>query len=165
MKYCYNCSLTKPKLDFGANKSKLDGLATECKDCKRQQDREYAAKNREASRNRASQWYYKNYEYAREKQNKYSAIWKKVNADKHCASNNKRRATKLNATPAWLTESHNLHIECKYSLAKMLSKETGIQYHVDHIVPLKSKIVCGLHVPWNLKVIPATENLRKSNKI
>ena len=165
MKHCWKCSTSKPELDFGSNKSKPDGLATECRECKRQQDREYAARNREAAKKRASEWYYKNYEYARQQQKPYSLNWKKINSDKHCSIESKRRASKLNATPKWLTESDNLLINCKYSLAKMLSRETGIQYHVDHIVPLKSKVVCGLHVPWNLQVIPATENLRKSNRI
>lgn len=165
MKHCWKCSTSKPEFDFGNNKSKPDGLATECRECKRKQDREYAARNREVAKKRASEWYYKNYEYARQQQKPYCSNWKKINSDKHCAIENKRRASKLKATPKWLTESDNLQINCKYSLAKMLSRETGIQYHVDHIVPLKSKVVCGLHVPWNLQVIPATENLRKSNRI
>ena len=165
MKHCYKCLKFKLPTEFGNNKSKLDGLATECRECKRHQDRDYAARNRAAAKQRASEWYYKNYEYALQRNKVNGERWRKENPDKHCARQNRRRALKLNATPTWLTESHNLHIQCKYSLAKMLSKETGIQYHVDHIIPLKGKTVCGLHVPWNLRVIPALDNLRKSNKI
>ena len=66
--------------------------------------------------------------------------------------------------PKWLTESDLLHIKCKYQLASMLSKNTGEEWQVDHIIPLNGKFVSGLHVPNNLQVITAKENQQKLNK-
>lgn len=74
----------------------------------------------------------------------------------------KRRATQLNATPKW---SDLEAIRRIYKEAKELCEKTGEEYHVDHIIPLKSKIVCGLHVPENLRIIPASENLSKGNRL
>lgn len=47
--------------------------------------------------------------------------------------------------------------------SKALTAATGIQHSVDHVVPLVHPIVCGLHVPWNLRIIPLADNVRKSN--
>lgn len=70
-----------------------------------------------------------------------------------------RRQTRR-ATPAWadLSEIKNFYAE-----AKRLTKETGELHVVDHIVPKMGKIVCGLHVPWNLRVIHWLPNAQKGN--
>ena len=90
--------------------------------------------------------------------------WRKQNRDKCNASYAKYRAIKLQATPKWLTEDHFKEIQLFYTKSIKLTKDTGIQYHVDHIIPLQSKMVCGLHVPWNLSVITKEQNLKKGNK-
>lgn len=77
----------------------------------------------------------------------------------------KRRATKLNATPKWLTKQQLHKIKLIYALRLNLTRKTGITHHVDHIVPLNHPEVCGLHVPWNLRVITEEENVAKSNSL
>ena len=84
---------------------------------------------------------------------------------KHNAKEAKRRAAKVRATPAWLTFIELAQIQEMYDLSIAVSMQTGIKHHVDHIVPLRSKLVTGLHVPWNLRIIPAHENLKKNNKL
>jgi len=88
----------------------------------------------------------------------------KLHPEMHLARTRKRQLAKLNRIPKWLTESDWLNIKCKYSVAAMLSRESGKKYHVDHIIPLQGKLVSGLHVPSNIQVILAIENVKKSNK-
>jgi len=93
------------------------------------------------------------------------AKYRRDNKDKMNAKNAKNRANKFQATPAWLTKLEHEQITEFYTCAQMFKLYTGQDYHVDHIVPLQGKNVCGLHVPWNLRVIPAKENQSKSNKL
>lgn len=67
------------------------------------------------------------------------------------------------ATPKWLTKEHKQQIADTYELMRDCRTVTGEDYHVDHIVPLKGENICGLHVPWNLQVLPAYVNISKSN--
>lgn len=88
--------------------------------------------------------------------------WKQNNKNKLAFYTAKRRASEKNATPLWADINK---IQEFYDTANGLSMLTGIWYHVDHIIPLTSKKVCGLHTQGNLQVIPAKENLSKHNKI
>jgi hypothetical protein len=66
--------------------------------------------------------------------------------------------------PTWLSEEQLSVIADFYAHAKDCEVVSGEKYHVDHIVPLQGKDICGLHVPWNLQVLPADVNISKSNK-
>lgn len=68
------------------------------------------------------------------------------------------------AVPNWITTEHRKAIRELYLHAADCRAVTGEEYHVDHIIPLKGETVCGLHVPWNLQVLPADVNISKSNK-
>lgn len=73
-----------------------------------------------------------------------------------------RRRVKLAlATPAWRDKDA---IDLIYKQRAEASKAEGELYHVDHIIPIQGEFVCGLHVENNLRIIPAKENLSKSNK-
>jgi hypothetical protein len=76
-----------------------------------------------------------------------------------------RNASKIQATPPWLTDDQKWMISEIYELRMQRQEITGVEHHVDHIVPLLGKEARGLHVPWNLRVVTAETNLRKSNKV
>ena len=73
----------------------------------------------------------------------------------------KRRATKLQRTPAWADMAA---IRAVYDRAQAITRETGIEHHVDHELPLQGELVSGLHVHNNLQVLTASENSKKRNR-
>lgn len=66
------------------------------------------------------------------------------------------------ATPAWLSQEQRDQFHRIYAVARNMRKR-GRCVHVDHIVPLNGKLVCGLNVPWNLQIVDSGVNLCKSN--
>lgn len=99
---------------------------------------------------------------------------KKKMMDKNYRKNNKGminalsakyRNLKLNATPKWLTKEHHKQIKNIYKESIKLQQLDNIPRDVDHIIPIQSKLVCGLHVPWNLQILTRKDNQIKKNKL
>jgi len=115
-------------------------------------------------RGRCANYRAANPEIARIRQKICDKAYRKANPGKINAKTALRRARKLQATPKWLTKEQKKEIQKFYIEAAEITKETGISYEVDHIMPLKGKISSGLHVPWNLQILTKSENGSKSNR-
>jgi hypothetical protein len=87
------------------------------------------------------------------------------NRDKRCYWQSVRDATKTNAMPKWLSKEHKQQMKDMYKECFEISKTSGIPHNVDHIYPLQGENSCGLHVPWNLQIITAVENISKKNHL
>lgn len=85
--------------------------------------------------------------------------WKQLNYDKCNDYESRRRASKLKATPSWADQEL---ISAFYKQAAAVTA-SGIATHVDHIVPLRSTLVCGLHCQSNLQLLSSTDNKSKGN--
>jgi hypothetical protein len=147
----------------------------------------YTAKNRDAINAKSRAWYAANKERAkatrkawrqrnadrdaasvaayqeanRDRLKAAAILWAKRNADLLAAKAARHRATKLRATPRWANQES---IAQMYNAARALSLLQNVDYHVDHIVPLRSKLVCGLHCEANLQILKGRENQTKSNR-
>jgi hypothetical protein len=95
----------------------------------------------------------------------YKQKYKLANPDLYRVFANTRRRRFRQATPKWVSAEERKQIRYLYAQARDLSQGLGVPYEVDHIYPLASDKVCGLHVLINLRVIPKCENLEKSNKL
>ena len=158
---------------------KTKGACVECLKVEWQQAAEKRAdyfreyNKREDVKDRKNGWYEANREQViqaaatrpLEVKRVYQKAWKERNTVWVRADTKARRRKHRLATPKWLTREQKGQIRELYKIAITMTKTTGEQYVVDHIVPLRSEFVCGLHVPWNLRVIPRQENLLKSNKL
>ena len=160
-KHCKDCKNVLPLLTFNKESHTWDKLHKKCKECHREYASYYAFENK----HKTIQYYKKWADNNRDKLKEYNSSYRKQHLAEDAARSMLRYTKKLRATPRWLTTAQRAEILLFYKQAKLLEKETGIKYHVDHIIPLQGTNVCGLHVPWNLQVLSAKDNLVKSNKV
>ena len=183
MKTCTKCRIEKPKNDYYKCSRNKSGIISQCKSCKDKIVTAWQRKNPESKRISSLKQYYKNHEKKKALAREYKAnnqdklkqnmqAWRAGNREytRRYYEENKawfktwnanRRAQIDKATVRWANFEK---IKDIYEKAMKLTKETGIQHHVDHIIPINSKYVCGLHVEYNLQILTEQENLSKSNK-
>jgi hypothetical protein len=160
MKTCFKCKKTLPFSSFFKHKGRKDGLQAYCKECKKAIDVKDYDKHRQ-ERNE----YMQRYRQANRAQFLTSLKkYREKNKDIRNAIQAQRRSAKLYRTPQWLTKEQNQEIKEFYTMAKELETVFPWKQHVDHIVPLLGKTVSGLHVPWNLQILSAKENITKGNR-
>ena len=192
MKCCAVCGESKEKSEFYARTESSDGLRSDCKQCVKARTKaryfgtldaqrlyfaeryksiiaknpNFHAEKYAADVDKARQDNRKNYVKHMEKRKAAAAQWAKLNRAKTNAHKKAYKTAKSNACPDWVRADVDFMwlIEEAYDLAAMRSSMLGFAWHVDHIVPLRGKKVSGLHVPWNLAVIPASLNCSKQNK-
>lgn len=156
-KTCIKCGEKKELVEFHKHKRMDDGHLNKCKSCTIEYIKQWADQNKHKTTEYKKRWKEINKEFVLEDRKRYA----RDNAGYINAKTARRRAGKLQATPKW---ANHFLINEIYHLAKLRSQMTNIKWEVDHIIPLNSDKVCGLHVEYNLQVIPAKLNQSKGNK-
>lgn len=143
MKICSVCKQKKFKIEFSKNCRTKDGLQCECKVCRSEAKKKYRAENKD-------------------KIIESNRRYRQRNKHKRRFNERCRKRKIKSSIPSW---ADYLQMQAYYDVCKFFNEVNGfIKYHVDHIIPINGKNVCGLHVHNNLQVIPALDNIRKSNK-
>ncbi len=110
----------------------------------------------ERNREHNNAYFRKYFSEHKEQRAEYKRRWRNKNRGSYRASLALYRAQQKMATPSWVD---------KKEIKKIYDEAVKQGMHVDHIVPLQNKIVCGLHVPWNLQLLTMEENCRKGNSL
>lgn len=144
---CGTCNEVLPHSEFVPNKAGIDGLYSICRKCcalrskKQRSCPAYKQRIKSIGQN-----------YARHNKGKLNA------------RSARRRAVRVQATVDFGDkEFEDFFIQEIFNLAVIRETTTGIKWEVDHMVPLISDFVCGLHWSSNLQLLTAFDNRSKSN--
>lgn len=153
------------------------GVASYCKPCHNARTSADAKRRREENGDRERELARTRYASNKEGYRAHNIRWRadnpEVNKDSDRRSKvksigqvyaiNRKRVEQVKmATPPWADKQE---IADWYEAARIAEQVTGKKWHVDHIHPLNGANFCGLHVGYNLQILPARENMRKGNKL
>lgn len=179
-KNCSKCRVLKPIKSFAKRSDRPGKYVSACYECEKERSRIKYKKYKEKYAEKAKEWRsnhshklktykakYLSTEKGKQKTAEYRKKYVEKNRDKINFLASKYRSKVKKAVPKWLTEKMKIDMEVKYLIATTCTKASKgrVVYHVDHIVPLQGKNVCGLHVPWNLQILTAKDNITKNNKL
>lgn len=167
---------------FNKDRSRKDGLGVRCRDCNKvtsktwkednpirtkELNKSWREDNKEYKQQCDINWREDNKEYKQEYDRQYRTEHQEQlkqhlrdNAGAANARTNLRRAKKIQATPKWIDCDK---ITTLYEKSKELSEKFNCHFHVDHIIPLISNTVCGLHCWDNLQLLDQSLNCSKNN--
>lgn len=168
-KVCSKCGIEKPSDAFGKHRGT-------CKPCRSAAGALWNKENSARYKAKLSKWREENSDYLlayrkkrREEHPELHSMfydrWRRNNLAHRAFQQSSRHAAQLQATPSWLSAIELAQIEEFYEVAACVTMQTGEKHNVDHIIPLRGEAVRGLHVPWNLQVISASENFSKKNRV
>ena len=166
-KQCTTCNIDKPLSDYQNAKLGKHGKQSKCRKCLAAYGREYRTRDSFKESQRA----YKQSDKGKATSHKSNTSKKGLARAKKYRETDNGRAVKAqymyrrtNQTPIWMTEDDFKWMDWIYKQSARLEKLHGIKYHVDHIIPLHGELVSGLHVPSNLQILTAEENMKKGNR-
>jgi len=163
---CGGCKQTKDEEDFCKSSVRKTGRQYNCKECQNKAsiDRYHTKLAKDPSyKTKKSEYDKKRRAAEGEKLREYDRLRSKEPSRKasHAEASRRRKMIVKQQTPAWADKESIANL---YKLAQKWSGLFGVNYHVDHIIPLRGENICGLHVENNLQLLEANLNVAKSNR-